>query len=373
MYKQLLPGDPAPWFKQNSTSRDNYHFDTAGGRYILLCFFQTASDAHGQHMLSILEQQRALFDDVHISFFGVSVDPQDLQQQRVTESLPGIRHFWDFDGLIGRLYGAIPVETGSNNDPISAKRFWILLDPALRVKARIERRQDGRDLEEISALIQNLPPIDAYLGFAQQAPVLFIPDVFEPELCKRLMGLYEQEGGEDSGFMREINGKTTGMRDYSHKRRSDCTIVDEQLIQAIQVRFSRRIMPEIMKVHFFKASRMERYLIGCYHSETGDHFRPHRDNTSNGTAYRRFAVSINLNHEFSGGELSFPEYGPRSYKMAPGMAAVFSCSLLHTVSPVTSGRRYVFLPFLYDDAAAALREQSNAFLEDPEKHYRQNG
>ena len=41
---------------------------------------------------------------------------------------------------------------------------------------------------------------------------------------------------------------------------------------------------------------------------------------------------------------------------------MFSCSLLHQVSPVTSGKRYAFLPFLYDDAAARLREANNAFL-----------
>jgi hypothetical protein len=36
-----------------------------------------------------------------------------------------------------------------------------------------------------------------------------------------------------------------------------------------------------------------------------------------------------------------------------------------------SGKRYAFLPFLYDDAAATLREQSNEYLVDVEKHYTQ--
>ena len=35
---------------------------------------------------------------------------------------------------------------------------------------------------------------------------------------------------------------------------------------------------------------------------------------------------------------------------------VFSCSLLHEATPVTRGIRYATLPFLYDDAAAALRD-----------------
>jgi predicted 2-oxoglutarate/Fe(II)-dependent dioxygenase YbiX len=91
---------------------------------------------------------------------------------------------------------------------------------------------------------------------------------------------------------------------------------------------------------------------------------PHRDNTTKGTAHRRFAVSINLNRDFEGGNLSFPEYGPKQFKPPPGGAVVFSCSLLHTVSPVTRGLRYVFLPFLYDDAGAALREANNRYLSE---------
>jgi predicted 2-oxoglutarate/Fe(II)-dependent dioxygenase YbiX len=41
---------------------------------------------------------------------------------------------------------------------------------------------------------------------------------------------------------------------------------------------------------------------------------------------------------------------------------VFSCSLLHAVSRVTRGRRYAFLPFLYDEAAAAVRDANRGSL-----------
>jgi predicted 2-oxoglutarate/Fe(II)-dependent dioxygenase YbiX len=115
---------------------------------------------------------------------------------------------------------------------------------------------------------------------------------------------------------------------------------------------------------------MERYIVSCYDSEDGGHFRAHRDNTTKGTAHRRFAVSINLNEEFEGGRVSFPEYGPRGYKAPPGGAVVFSCSLLHAVSKVTEGRRYAFLPFLYDDAAAKIREANSAFLGEGGSHYK---
>jgi predicted 2-oxoglutarate/Fe(II)-dependent dioxygenase YbiX len=49
---------------------------------------------------------------------------------------------------------------------------------------------------------------------------------------------------------------------------------------------------------------------------------------------------------------------------------VFSCSLLHAVSKVTRGRRYAFLPFLYDDAAAKIREENNKYLDEKVGAYR---
>jgi predicted 2-oxoglutarate/Fe(II)-dependent dioxygenase YbiX len=109
------------------------------------------------------------------------------------------------------------------------------------------------------------------------------------------------------------------------------------------------------KAFQFGASRIERYIVACYDGSQGGHFRAHRDNTTPGTAHRRFAVTLNLNEDFDGGELWFPEFGDRRYRPPLGGAVVFSCSLLHEATPVTRGLRYASLPFLYDDAGAAIR------------------
>lgn len=86
-------------------------------------------------------------------------------------------------------------------------------------------------------------------------------------------------------------------------------------------------------------------------------------NTTKGTAHRRFAVSLVLNAEsFEGGFLRFPEFGRQLYAPPTGGAVVFSCSLLHEATPVTRGTRFVFLPFLYDDAAAAIRQQNLQYI-----------
>ena len=84
---------------------------------------------------------------------------------------------------------------------------------------------------------------------------------------------------------------------------------------------------------------MERYIVACYDAESGGHFNAHRDDTTFGTAHRRFACTINLNAEnYDGGDLSFPEFGTRRYRAPTGGAVVFSCSLLHKVDTVTRGQ-----------------------------------
>ncbi|NKQ87510.1 2OG-Fe(II) oxygenase [Rhizobium ruizarguesonis] len=361
-YANILPGDPAPWFHQRSSSNPRFAFDTVAGRYIVLCFFASASHPQSQAAITAALKRRDLFDDNKASFFGATVDPSDEAEQRVADRYPGFRFFWDFDGTVSRLYGSIPTDARPGDDDVPARQIWFVLDPTMRVLRVFPFASDGSEIEAVLSYVSSLPPINRFSGIELQAPIIVLPNVFEPELCQKLIGLYEQNGGGESGFMREVDGKTVAVTDHSYKRRKDYDIEDKDIIAETRGRFVRRIVPEILKVHQFTVTRMERYIIACYAAEDAAHFRAHRDNTTKGTAHRRFAVSVNLNDDFDGGEVSFPEYGSRSFKAPAGGAVIFSCSLLHAVSTVTRGRRYAFLPFLYDDAAAKIREANNAFL-----------
>ena len=131
----------------------------------------------------------------------------------------------------------------------------------------------------------------------------------------------------------------------------------------------RRVVPEIERYFQFKASRMDRYIIACYDSAVGGHFHRHRDNVNAGAQHRRFALSINLNSDFEGGDLMFPEFGRNTYRPPEGGALVFSCGALHQVTPVTQGRRYAFLAFLYGEEDVRLREANNARLHIGEQLY----
>ena len=341
----LTPGDLAPAFRAATPTNPRYVFNSAAGRYIAMAFLPAKEDKVCHEALTAVRAQRDLFDDVTRAFFGVVADP--ARAADAVDIIPGLRWFLDVERDIAKLYEI-------------TEPTWIVLDPSMRVilTAPLDRT------EAVLDHLKRLAPIDMHAGVPLNAPVLIAPRIFEPAFCRKLMDYYDEQGGEPSGFMREVDGRTIMATDPGHKRRSDATITDEALAAACRARISRRLAPLIRQAFQFTPTRIERYIVACYDAESGGWFRPHRDNTTKGTAHRKFAVSINLNaEEFEGGDLRFPEFGSRTYRPPTGGAVVFSCSLLHEATPVTKGRRFAFLPFLYDEDGAKIREANNAYLD----------
>ena len=54
---------------------DNYAFDSAAGRPILMLFFGSAASPAAAAALAAMQERRDLFDDDHAAFFGITVDP----------------------------------------------------------------------------------------------------------------------------------------------------------------------------------------------------------------------------------------------------------------------------------------------------------
>jgi predicted 2-oxoglutarate/Fe(II)-dependent dioxygenase YbiX/peroxiredoxin len=355
-----LPGDPTPDFHARSGDNPRYTFHTTAGRYVVLSFLGSASQGDTAKVVEYINNRRHLLDDERLCFFGVSIDPADEAQGRLRDQIPGIRYFWDFDRKVSTLFGATSADPA---DRTTYQPFTLVLDAMLRVCAHIPLIPAERHNQALDAVLASLPSVGDHAGTTLNAPVLILPRVFEPALCRQLIGLYQQHGGSESGFMREVNGKTVAVIEHGFKRRRDFEFDHRPdlavLRQAIQQRLVRRLVPEIKRAFQFDVTRMERYIVARYDGESGGFFRPHKDNTTLGTAHRRFACTINLNAEdYEGGELRFPEFGPRTYRAPTGGAVVFSCSLLHEATPVTSAERYAFLPFFYDEAAARLRQDN---------------
>jgi predicted 2-oxoglutarate/Fe(II)-dependent dioxygenase YbiX len=305
-------------------------FDSFPGRTIALAFLGSAGDPLTDARLQALAAQARIVEGGKAAFFAVVSGPVS---PALETRYPSIRFLWDGEGLANAF---------------GVARAWVVLDRMLRVV-------DVAPLDEYEQVLRHLDR-PASPGQRPPAPILTLADILEPELCRHLVDGFERGDGRESGFMQDVEGRSVEHFDDGWKRRRDFPLTDPGLIRAIRARIGRRIVPEIRKAFQMAVTRTERDLIARYDAETGGHFGPHRDDTGISVAHRRFAVSINLNADFDGGEISFPEYSPQTFKAAPGTAVVFSASILHQVSRVTRGRRYVFLTFLFDEDGERLRQ-----------------
>lgn len=337
----ILPGIPAPLFSAPSPVNPNFAFGSLGGQYVLLVFLPPPSPEREAALGEILARTGRLRDDQLLAF---AVLPDESSFAAASQTQDCLRWFFDPDGELRRLYGAADQAGG-------VRPLVVAIDPMLRVLGCAPLDRVGEVADHVAGLGA---PAD-HAGAELHAPVLMVPRIIDPELCRALIDCYEQAGGSPTGVMRVRDGKTVGVLDPM-KSRHDANIPPGPLLEGLRTAVAQRLAPEIAKAFQFNATRIERFIVACYDAGEGGWFRPHRDNTTPGTAHRKFAVSINLNGDFDGGDLRFPEFGPRTYRPPAGGAVVFSCSLLHEATPVTRGRRYATLPFLYDDAGARVRE-----------------
>ncbi len=339
-------GEPAPFFAAATDGVDRYSLDVVAGRWIVLMFFGTMGQAPPAEGLARAIERRALFNGRDAAFFGVSIDPTDRDQRGLKNAEPGIRFFWDFDLAATRLYGA------ADDQNLSPCLF--LIDPAFRIAMSAPIEATDLVLDRLAQELRDAPA----LAETQFAPVLTLPRIFEPELCENLIDFYRHGGPTVSGFAKDVDGQTVQHIDPFLKRRSDVFIEDQAVLDALRSRLEARLFPMLKRAMGWQAQHVERYLICRYGEEEQGFFSRHRDDSTAGTAHRKFAVSLNLNDGYEGGDLCFPEFGPRLYRPPAGGATVFCCSLLHEATPVTKGERFVFVPFLYDEEGARVRQRN---------------
>ena len=183
-----------------------------------------------------------------------------------------------------------------------------------------------------------------------QAPVLLVPNVFDTAMCRRLIEVW------DKGRKRINEVAVQGVGDPTYesaaregiKRRADVLIEESEPLN-IEIRnlFLARLVPEMAKAFHAPIKAYQTLRIGCYDASNQGAFGPHRDEVGDPKDPRLFACSINLNDEYTGCELNFPEYGRQVYRPEAGGAVVFSCNLLHEVYPCRAGRRFALLTFFH--------------------------
>ncbi len=222
-----------------------------------------------------------------------------------------------------------------------------LLDPNQRVLSVVRGGEAEIALDDLQAALQSW----SRRGLAGlNAPALILPNTLEPELCKALIAAWQAEHHEGSFSTGRVDASSSDINAYDPnlKKTLEHVVSDQDLSRRATLALARRIGPELAKVFNYAAPfRFDAHVVMRYRPERGDFFGMHRDNLRQQNK-RRFAVSLNLNDDFEGGELHFPEYSGSGIKMAGGTACVFSCALLHEARQVTRGERFVLTNFFCD-------------------------
>jgi predicted 2-oxoglutarate/Fe(II)-dependent dioxygenase YbiX len=358
---RVVLGDPVPLFSAPMVTGGSFDLHVSAGRWVVLSFLGSPANPRAMAEIAELARASAPLNEDHVIIGCIFAGPADeidsLASGLAAISSNKLFFLADYDGAISRAFGAQEMPR------------TVVLDPMLRSVADIAWDVPQGHAETVGNVLRGLPSVDDSAGVPMFAPALMIPRVFGFDVCDFLVQFYEQQGGVDSGFQFDVAGKTTTLSDWRLKRRSDVPVAAPEVRELVRGQVVRRLIPAIEQFFQFRATRMDRYIVACYDAEVGGHFYRHRDNVNAGAQHRRFAVSINLNSNFEGCDLTFPEFGRKTYRPPEGGALVFSCGALHQVTPVTKGRRYAFLAFLYGEEDAQKREANNAKLHAGEQHY----
>jgi len=255
---------------------------------------------------------------------------QEITDQTVTT-------FADTEGKVRQAYRLPP------NQIIA-----ILLNPNLRVLSSHILNDPNRVAQQIAQTLAQQPHPSPQ-EITAQAPVLLIPNILTSDICQALINVWHTQGNEETGVEQSVHQHRANIIDHTNKKRRDHVVTDEKLMRLISTTVGRRVMPELKKAFHFEATRFEGFKIVCYDSQEHGFFHAHRDNLSPSTSHRKFALTLNLNANYEGGHLTFPEYGPHRYKPDAGGAVLFSSSHLHAVTPVTQGKRFTLLSFLFGE------------------------
>ncbi len=353
--RTLRFGETVPFCYTTTRSNDRFALDSLGGRYTLLGFLPNEASKEYALMLAQMTRALAIFDPARRVVALATNAPNARSNQDLRQIDGTLLIFYDENNTLHDAFGVTGVTRFPNEQTMQAG--WFLIDRNLRVLATFAPGDTAKALDTLD----NLDDVLSQAADETPAPVVIVPRVFEADFCRTLLDYVDATESVAATDLQDSVPGTHAHPSDASKMRVDCRIDDESIRQAAMHRIYWRLAPQIEKAFQFKVTRMERYVVGCYDSQMGGHFHAHRDNQSLTTAHRRFAVSINLNtEEFEGGGTVFPEYSNAVYAPPTGGALIYSCTILHEILPVTLGRRYAFVPFLYDDAAAAVRKANAA-------------
>lgn len=338
-------GDFIPYFSLPDETGKLREIHLFAGHNVAL-YFLPASDVNFLHgFFETMKQHREAFAQLNIMPVYIFLTHK-TEVASIKKWLDITHSLWaDEDRGISRLFGIAPDETGN----FMAGCF--LLSPNLQVVnayAFAQPSPHGKQLLQDAKVL--LPIKETHVVTTPHAPVLVVPNVLSKERCEKLIAYWEA----NEKFYGKVGAGKNSTYNKSAKIRSDVAVKDD-LLERLDDVLSGTLFPEIEKVFGLEVTRREEYKIGCYDAKEGGFFNQHRDNFELPLSHRRYAMTLNLNDNFEGGGLNFPEYGEDVYKTPAGTAVIFPCSLMHRATKVTKGKRFMLVSFFYGEEEAMKR------------------
>jgi len=334
-------GDRAPGFVGAAASKRFFSLDGQAGRPVVLVTLGALLPDAAAAILDRLRVEAPLFQAAGVDVVALAPATPEFTGRFAADPLVADQLFYVTGG------GGLEMTT------IDGAAAAVLIDRSGRV-VDLLGLEAGADLADW--LRRSTPRIWSEPSQVRSgtAPVLIIPNIAPPSLCKALIDHFEASPHAAGVMASFSDGGAYAKLDETKKKRRDTELAaDHPLYQVVLALFSTRVIPEIRRAFQTDMAFADRVLIARY-DDTGGYFKRHRDNAAPHTAFREFAISLNLNtDEYEGGEILFPEYDDHRYNPPAGGAIVFSASLLHEAAPVTRGSRYVLLSFLGSAVAQA--------------------
>lgn len=323
-------GDKAPAFVGATASGRFWSPDAQAGRPALIVALGSLSAEDACRTLDALVSARPALDAagvdlVPIAPLSAAYSASDVAREAlVCVAEAGGLESWQLDGHPGVM----------------------AIDRSGRIVALTPLRTPG-DAARIAARIAPLVASEPARTAAFAAPVLILPNVVSLARCQAFIDHFETSPHEPGRMASDDGAGAANRLDSSLKSRRDIELAPGTPFHAeVMDVMARACVPEIKRAFQKDVAFADRILIARYDA-AGGYFKRHRDNALPHTAFREFAVSINLNtHAYEGGALRFAEYDDNGYSAPAGGAMIFSASLLHEAAPVTRGSRYVILSFL---------------------------
>jgi len=318
--------------------------DHLSGHFLLLAFL---GDPQGDTAVPLLQSLAGLepqLEAANASVIAISAS-SDAAHNRHLKRAAGFP--WP---IVGDAAGGFFAAYGMHKGTDQADRL-VLVTPYRQIRAWFDLEEDeGSTLKVIMDILENAKAAEELRWSPPHAPVLIVPNVLSPEECGKLVESVET----DTPFMvrqprpGEVGGNyRIPVYDHNRQDRVDLIIKDPNTLAFLDERLFGRVTPMIKKAFAFDVTRREDLHIARYVGKREGIAIGHRDNMEPPGAHRRFALSMSLNDDYEGGEITFREFSPKGYRVPAGTAMVFSSSLLHEVQETTSGVRYNLISHLF--------------------------